>query len=550
MNFKTIVLIAFILSSLAATTTAASITWQTPATISGIPDVNNLGTYFGSWAPGDGNASIYPVNGVSFQGYSDLPGLSYVNIAYNYGGFVSPNTTNANYNTIAQVAACGSGTNAMTVSWSGMTPGDTYLVEIWINDGRNLGGTRWATLTGGANTSQDVYYGTAGTGTGQYVTGMFVADSSGAQTITLTPYGSGVTADAQLNLMLVRDITMPTITWQTPAAISGTSDVSRLGVYLGSWAPGDANASSYPVNGVTINGWNDLPGLGYANIVNFYSSFGNPGTADPNYNTLLQTATYASDTNPIILSWKGMTPGDTYLVQLWINDDRNLGGSRWATLTGGAGTSANVYYGTDGSGPGHFVTGTFVANASGAEAITLTPYASGLTPDAQFNFVQVRDITGTTTNTTAPSYSDTATNTTISNGSLAIVYNKTTGMAYYSLGGTAYLTNFFSEFYENDNGTTYQSYSYASHAFGGATAFSDGFGSGTRFTFVNSNSGSPTIYQNFYVYNGMPWFVIDENVTNGASISSRYICPIKSNSKAVNLVGGTNVLKVPFDNDQ
>ena len=534
----------------AATATAANITWQTPATISGIPDVNNLGTYFGSWAPGNGNASLYPVNGVSFQGYSDLSGLSYTNIAYNYSGFVSPDTTNGNYNSLMQVAACGSGTNALTVSWGGMTPGDTYLVEIWINDGRNLGGTRWATLTGGVNTSTNVYYGTEGSGPGQYVTGTFVADASGAQTIAVTPYGSGVTADAQLNLIQVRDITMPTITWQTPAVIAGTSDVSRLGVYLGSWAPGDANASSYPVNGVTINGWSDLPGLGYANIVNFYSSFGNPGTADTNYNTLLQTATYASDTNPIVLSWNGMTPGDTYLVQLWINDDRNLGGTRWATLTGGAGTSADIYYGTDGSGPGHFVTGTFVANASGAEAITLTPYASGITPDAQFNFFQVRDITGTITNATAPTYSDTATNTIISNGSLAIVYNKTTGLTYYSVGGTAYLTNVFSEFYENDNSTTYQSYSYANHAFGGASAFSDGFGSGTRFTFVNSNPGDPTICQNFYVYNGASWFVMDEDVTNGISISSRYICPIKSLSQAVNLVGGTNVLKVPFDNDE
>ena len=534
----------------AATANAANVTWQTPATISGIPDVNNLGTYFGSWAPGDANASFYPVNGVSFQGYSDLPGLSYTNIAYNYSGFESPDTTNANYNNLMQVAACGSGTNALAIGWNGLTPGDTYLVEIWINDGRNLGGTRWATLTGGANTSGDVYYGTEGTGPGQYVTGTFVADASGAQTITANPYGSGVTADAQINLMQVRDITMPNITWKTPAAITGTSDVSRLGVYFGSWAPGDATASSYPVNGVTINGWSDLPGLGYADIVNFYSSFGNPETADTNYNTLLQTATYASDTNSILVSWNGMTPGDTYLVQLWINDDRNLGGTRWATLTGGSSNSAAIYYGTDGSGPGHFVTGTLVANASGAEALTLTPYASGITPDAQFNFLQVRDITGTTTNATGPTYTDTATNTTIVNGSLTIGFNKTSGLAYYSLGGTVYLTNFFSEFYENDNSTTYQSFSYATHAFGGMSAFSDGFGSGTRFTFVNSNPGSPTICQNFYVYNGMPWFVIDEDITNGVSISSRYICPIKANSNAVNLVGGTNVLRVPFDNDE
>src|SRR6266850_472608 len=382
---KTTVLYLSIFIRLIATANAANITWQTPVTISSASDVYNLGTYFGSWAPGDANASSYPVNCVTFNGWNDLPGLSYVNIPYSYNGFGNPNTTNVNYNALMRIGGYASDTNGMSISWNGLTPGNVYLVEVWINDGRNLGGTRWATLTGGTSTSGNLYYGTIGNGPGQFITGIFVADASGAQTIALTPYGSGVIPSAQLNLIQVRDITTPNITWQTPTAISGTSDVSRLGTYFGSWAPGDANASSYPVNGVTFNGCNDLPGLGYANIVNFYSGFGNPGTPNVNYNTLLQTATYASDTNRIVISWSGMTPGNTYLVELWINDDRNLGGTRWATLTGGASTSGNIYYGTDGSGPGQFIKGTFVANASGAQSISLTPYASGITPDAQFN---------------------------------------------------------------------------------------------------------------------------------------------------------------------
>jgi len=240
MNHKTIVICVSIISMFVAVLDAANITWQTPVGISSASDVNNEGTYFGSWAPGDANANSFPVNCVTFQGYSDLPGLSSVNIPNNYGSFVSPGTTNVNYNALMQVAGYGSGTNGLSVSWNGMTPGDTYLVQIWINDGRNLGGPRWATLTGGTSTSGNVSYGSTGTGPGQFVTGVFVADASGAQTITLTPYGSGVMPNAQLNLMQVRDLTMPNITWKTPATISGTSDVSRLGTYFGSWAPGDA----------------------------------------------------------------------------------------------------------------------------------------------------------------------------------------------------------------------------------------------------------------------------------------------------------------------
>src|SRR5260221_10213128 len=150
---KTTVLYVSIFIGLIATANAANVTWQTPITISSASDVYSLGTYFGSWAPGDANASSCPVNCVTFNGWNDLPGLSYVNIPYSYNGFTSPNTTNVNYNALMQVGGYGTGTNALTVSWNGMTPGNTYLVEIWVNDGRNLGGTKWATLTGGTTLS-------------------------------------------------------------------------------------------------------------------------------------------------------------------------------------------------------------------------------------------------------------------------------------------------------------------------------------------------------------------------------------------------------------
>jgi len=36
----------------------------------------------------------------------------------------------------------------------------------------------------------------------------------------------------------------------------------------------------------------------------------------------------------------------------------------------------------------------------------------------------------------------------------------------------------------------------------------------------------------FTFNNGMPWFQMDIKVTNGSSITSRYLCPIKSSSQA------------------
>jgi len=87
-----------------------------------------------------------------------------------------------------------------------------------------------------------------------------------------------------------------------------------------------------------------------------------------------------------------MTVGDSYLVQLWVNDARNIGGLRTETFTGGANTSAILDYGSnpDGTGPGQFITGTFVADAASQNISIL---ATGYAPSAQFNLLQVRDIT-------------------------------------------------------------------------------------------------------------------------------------------------------------
>src|SRR5262245_49243489 len=83
----------------------------------------------------------------------------------------------------------------------------------------------------------------------------------------------------------------PSVTWQTPATISGASDVATNGAYFGSWAPQDANANNYPVNGVTFQGFSDLPGFTAGpTFDNGYDSFASPNTSDSNYNALLRYA--------------------------------------------------------------------------------------------------------------------------------------------------------------------------------------------------------------------------------------------------------------------
>ena len=372
-----------------------NVTWQAPVTISSPSDVSTAGALYGTWAPGDdytdsgGSRSDYhPVNGVTFAAYGTSGaqfGTSGSGISLDrYNGFASPNTGDADYDYLLTVAQFNwnAGSSSMIVSWTNMTPGNTYLAQFWLNDGRaNQPGT--STFTGGANTSDPVAIGNGVPG--QYIIGTFVADSIRSESVTMAP---GI----MLNLVQVRDITAkPDVTWQTPVTISGTSDVTTQGTYFGSWAPSDGNANTLPVNGVTFQNSSDLPFFTEGPTFDSgYSSYASPGTTDPNYNTLLQSADYSNSGQPATFSWSGMTPGHLYLVQCWVHDGRNsTANQRTETITGGANTSAFLAYGSGDSGPGQYIIGTFVANSSRGQTLIL----SSPNGPPQINLFQVRDIT-------------------------------------------------------------------------------------------------------------------------------------------------------------
>jgi hypothetical protein len=187
--------------------------------------------------------------------------------------------------------------------------------------------------------------------------------------------------------------TAAVITWQTPSTITGASDVTLQGTYHGSWAPYNGNASSTPVNGVSFQGFSDLPSLNH----NFDDGGGYWGTSTPdaNYNSLLTYGTYANGSDNRTFSWEGMTEGHTYLVQLWISDPRNIGVSRAATVSSGVGDISPVLnYPADGTGPGSYIIGTFVAGPGGSQSIVIDPSQNGdgSAGSAQINLVQVRDL--------------------------------------------------------------------------------------------------------------------------------------------------------------
>jgi hypothetical protein len=197
----------------AANAQNANITWQSPLTISGGSDVSTAGTVVGTWAPGDDayNPDSLPVNGVTFNAYGSGPFNSFVStsgVDSHYTGYSSPGTTDSNYNTILQAAVYSNG-SFISLTWGGMTAGDTYLLQFWVQDGRNsTTAERSETLTGGANTSTALAYGSGASGPGQYILGTFVADGTGTETLALNAFGGAdIGPSAQVNLLQLRDIT-------------------------------------------------------------------------------------------------------------------------------------------------------------------------------------------------------------------------------------------------------------------------------------------------------------------------------------------------------
>ncbi len=117
------------------------------------------------------------------------------------------------------------------------------------------------------------------------------------------------------------------------------------------------------------------------------------GTAAPatdlsaDYQNVLTGGQYASGGTPCTVTLNGLTPGNEYLVQLWVDDSRSNERARHETVTIGSSTVTVRYTSSNNSGGvGQYTIGSFVATAS-TQVITLTGNAS-----TQINALQLRDL--------------------------------------------------------------------------------------------------------------------------------------------------------------
>ena len=245
-------------------TFAASITWNTPVTISGDTNVatsgalvyaydeSNTGTAVNSVAFTAGNSTTSLGGGnVTMSGFTG--GVD--NSGYKNGGSGSPlNTLSSSYISMIQGGAWTSSGTAVTVTLNNLTSGHQYLVQIWVDDSRNST-TRTETVTGGGGNTVTLNYNSTGTGggVGQYTIGNFTASAT-SQAITLT--GS---ASTQLNAIQVRDVPSGYFSGASGTIwdASTTADWSTAsgGSYNQTWSSAWVNAVfEGTANTVTVNG--------------------------------------------------------------------------------------------------------------------------------------------------------------------------------------------------------------------------------------------------------------------------------------------------------
>jgi hypothetical protein len=161
------------------------------------------------------------------------------------------------------------------------------------------------------------------------------------------------------------------ITWGSETDISADTDVSTTGTLIRAFHFGTSTATNATVNGVLFEAFNVSVGA----IGNFSTTSdlaGNTSSASapfsglsPDYREVLGAAAFHSSSTSFTLTMSGLTVGQSYLFQTWVND--SVGSFRTGfSVTVSAGDSAGLDRNTTNAegGLGQYVIGTFVADTA------------------------------------------------------------------------------------------------------------------------------------------------------------------------------------------
>jgi autotransporter-associated beta strand protein len=183
------------------------------------------------------------------------------------------------------------------------------------------------------------------------------------------------------------------ITWNTPVAISGDTDVSTAGLltYAYCWS-----GTSTTVNGVSFTGTTSGNSGGTDVTLSGFGNNNTPftGSGSASFSTAYQNMLAGADWNGLAsatITLNHLTVGNAYVVQFWVGDWRSYNTSRNETIKGSASDNITptLNYQVGSSGSGTYVIGSFTASAT-TQTFTLTP--GGSSPSVQINALQLRDV--------------------------------------------------------------------------------------------------------------------------------------------------------------
>ncbi len=365
--------------ALATEYTSAGITWGSAQTMSADTDVITTGML--NYAYGFSAAAT--VNTVPFALGSSVSSLgtdvtlsrSFSARYTDYGnGTAAPFTSlSAEYQAMTTGGLYGD-SGDYNIALNNLTPGHTYLVQIWVNESRNsFGRNETVTSTGpGGNTVTLVYNTTSAVGgVGQSVAGTFTAVGT-SQTFTLKGNDS-----TQLNALQLR--TMP-IYWDNNGSTAG------FGAASGTWAA--------PATGNSNQGWSadatgNTPPADFTSILTDAVHFGNgatglgAGTVTVSGAVSAGDITFASGSGAITLAGGTITlPDSATLVVNNVSDAISsvLAGAGNSLTKSGPGTlilsGANTYTGSTTVNAGTLLANNTSGSGTGAGNVTVNDGAT------------------------------------------------------------------------------------------------------------------------------------------------------------------------------
>jgi hypothetical protein len=385
----------------------AQITWGTAQNITGDTDVLTTGTlvFAYDWQGPEGSTTV---NGVAFTGETNaasptdltLPPMVYFPNACMINA-APYNELSAAYSNILSGELYNVGTAPLTFTIGGLTSGNFYSVQFWVNVPNAGDASLEVTLgnvSGGNSVILNSSYpgaslGAGGGYPGQYSIGTFMASGT-TQTFTLSSsaaqgFGIGIPSINAIQVRTLPVVNAP-ISWGPAMPITGNADVSTSGTLIYAYAAG--NTASPTVNGVSFADWSGAGNAvtGGGSPVTFNSS-GFGSTAAPftslssSYQSLL-AAGATNSTGTLTVNLTNLTSGTQYEVQVWAND-ASAGNASSETVDG----QSTLFYsaGALAGQPGSYALGTFVANGP-AQIVTLNPVVT--TTNAQINALQVRSV--------------------------------------------------------------------------------------------------------------------------------------------------------------